>query len=310
VNPHELEAKLKTLRLGGMLQTLEVRRSQAEDQRLGHVEFLALLLDDEIDRRQSKMLAQRLHRARFEEPKTLEEFNWSFNPQIPAEQLRNLSTCAFVERHESVLLCGPVGVGKTHAAQALGHAACRAGHSVLFTKTSALLRDLAGGRADGSWEPRLRRYLQPDVLILDDFGMREFTPAQAEDLYELICERCRTGSIITTSNRSPADWYPLFPNAVLAESALDRLVNSAHHVLFRGRTYRPLRRPDGGGAASLDDADDLDHPQSGRALQTRAAESAHNARKRVATTSDTSGTTGSERSVNSPRAGRKEAVPS
>src|SRR5260221_9519357 len=116
--------------------------------------------------------------------------------------------------------------------------------------------------------------------------MREFTPAQAEDLYELICERCRTGSIITTSNRSPADWYPLFPNAVLAESALDRLVNSAHHVLFRGRTYRPLRRPDGGGAASLDDAEDLDHPQPGRALQTRAAESAHNAWKRVATTSD------------------------
>ncbi len=163
---HELEAKLKTLRLGGMLQTLDVRRTQAEAERLGHVEFLALLLDDEIDRRQSKMLAERLHRARFEEPKTLEEFDFSFNPQIPAEQLRNLSTCTFVERHKSVLLCGPVGVGKTHCAQSLGHAACRAGFTVLFTKTSALLRDLAGGRADGSWEPRLRKYLQPNVLIL------------------------------------------------------------------------------------------------------------------------------------------------
>jgi DNA replication protein DnaC len=255
VRAHELEAKLKTLRLGGMLHTLELRRGQAEDQRLGHVEFLALLLDDEIDRRQSKMLAQRLHRARFEEPKTLEEFDFRFNPQVPAEQLRNLATCGFVQRRESVLLCGPVGVGKTHVAQSLGHAACRAGFSVLFTKTSALLRDLAGGRADGSWEPRLRRYLQPDVLILDDFGMREFTPTQAEDLYELICERCRVGSIITTSNRSPVDWYALFPNAVLAESALDRLVNSAHHVFFKGRTYRPLRRPDGGGSAPPPDDD-------------------------------------------------------
>ena len=112
-----------------------------------------------------------------------------------------------------------MGVGKTHAAQALGHAACRVGLTVLFTKTNAYLRDLAGGRADGSWEPRLRRDLQSDVLILDDFGMREFTPTQAEDLYELICERYRTGSMIVTSNRAPSDWYPLFPNPVLAESA-------------------------------------------------------------------------------------------
>jgi DNA replication protein DnaC len=271
MTPAELQGKLKALRLGGMLDTLELRRSQAEDQRLGHVEFLALLLDDENDRRQSKMLAQRLHRAKFEEQKTLEEFDFSFNPQVPAEQLRNLATCGFVVRHESVLLYGPVGVGKTHAAQALGHAACRAGHTVLFTKTSALLRDLAGGRADGSWEPRLRKYLSSDVLILDDFGMREFTPTQAEDLYELICERYRAGSMIVTSNRSPRDWYALFPNPVLAESALDRLVNSAHHVLFRGRTYRPLRRPDGGGTAPADNDDPGDLTNGGGLTGSGAA---------------------------------------
>ena len=271
---HELEAKLKLLKLGGMLLTLDMRRAAAESERLGHIEFLALLLDDEIDRRQSKMLGQRLHRARFEEQKTIAAFDFAFNPQVPAEQIRNLATCTFVERRESVLLCGPVGVGKTHVAQSLGHAACRAGFSVLFTKTSALLRDLAGGRADGSWEPRLRKYLQPDVLILDDFGMREFTPSQAEDLYELICERCRTGSIITTSNRSPADWYALFPNAVLAESALDRLVNSAHHVIFRGRTYRPLRRPDGGGTPPPLDETGRYEPLAERTRRTRATESA------------------------------------
>ena len=278
MNGAQLQTKLKTLKLGGMMLTLEVRRAQAEDQRLGHVEFLALLLDDEIDRRQSKMLAQRIHRARFEEQKTLEEFDFGFNPQIPAEQLRNLATCGFVERRESVLLCGPVGVGKTHAAQALGHAACRAGFTVLFTKTAAFLRDLAGGRADGSWEPRLRKYLQTDVLILDDFGMREFSPSQAEDLYELICERYRSGSMIVTSNRRPRDWYALFPNAVLAESALDRLVNSAHHVVFRGRTYRPLRRPDGG-APAFDDPDlDPDPSPAPPRPQGRAAGSAQEAR--------------------------------
>jgi len=288
MRPAELQAKLKTLRLGGMLHTLELRRGQAEDQRLGHVEFLALLLDDEIDRRQSKMLAQRLHRARFEEEKTLEEFDFSFNPQIPAEQLRNLATCAFVERRESVLLCGPVGVGKTHAAQALGHAACRAGYTVLFIKTSALLRDLAGGRADGSWEPRLRRYLQSDVLILDDFGMREFTSTQAEDLYELICGRYRAGSMMVTSNRPPTDWYTLFPNPVLAESALDRLVNSAHHVIFRGRTYRPLRRPDRDSNGAVNVVDDLEAQHPGRSFQKRAREQPQDARDDDDTTADTS----------------------
>jgi DNA replication protein DnaC len=280
MKPAELQTQLKTLRLGGMLHTLELRRGQAEEQRLGHLEFLALLLDDEIARRQSKMLAQRLHRARFEEEKTLEEFDWSYNPQIPAEQLRNLATCTFVERHESVLLCGPVGVGKTHAAQALGHAACRAGHTVLFTKTTAMLRDLAGGRADGSWEPRLRRYLQSDVLILDDFGMREFTPTQAEDLYELICERYRAGSMIVTSNRSPRDWYALFPTPVLAESALDRLVNSAHHVVLRGRTYRPLRRPDGGGMVALENDDDRSEPYNEPDSGKQAAEPAQEPRNK------------------------------
>ena len=288
MRPAELQTKLKTLRLGGMLHTLELRRGQAEDQRLGHIEFLALLLDDEIDRRQSKMLALRLHRARFEEEKTLEEFDWSFNPQIPAEQLRNLATCGFVERRESVLLCGPVGVGKTHAAQALGHAACRGGYTVLFIKTSALLRDLAGGRADGSWEPRLRRYLQSDVLILDDFGMREFTSAQAEDLYELICGRYRAGSMMVTSNRPPTDWYTLFPNPVLAESALDRLVNSAHHVIFRGRTYRPLRRPDRGLNGALEDSDGSEEQQSQRPRHKRARESAQDVTNDVDATSDTS----------------------
>ena len=288
MRPAELQTKLKTLRLGGMLHTLELRRGQAEDQRLGHVEFLALLLDDEIDRRQSKMLAQRLHRARFEEEKTLEEFDFTFNPQIPAEQLRNLATCAFVERRESVLLCGPVGVGKTHAAQALGHASCRAGYTVLFTKTSALLRDLAGGRADGSWEPRLRKYLQSDVLILDDFGMREFTSTQAEDLYELICGRYRAGSMMVTSNRPPTDWYTLFPNPVLAESALDRLVNSAHHVIFRGRTYRPLRRPDRDLNGADEDAPPAEPQHPGRSLQKRARETAQDARNEAGATAATS----------------------
>jgi len=135
-----------------------------------------------------------------------------------------------------------VGVGKTMVAQALGHQACRRGHAVLFTKTSRLLADLAGGHADRTFERRLRAWARPALLILDDFAMRELTASQADDLYELVTERVGK-SLVITANRAASDWYPLFPNPVVAESILDRVVNSAHHVLMEGRSYRPMRRP-------------------------------------------------------------------
>jgi len=143
---------------------------------------------------------------------------------------------------ESVILTGAVGVGKTFVAQALGHLAIRRGADVRFTKTSRVLAELAGGHADHSWTRRLRELARPALLILDDFGMRELSAAQADDLYELITER--TGrSLVLTSNRSPTDWYPLFPNPVVAESLLDRLINTSHQVLMDGPSYRPNKRP-------------------------------------------------------------------
>ena len=142
-----------------------------------------------------------------------------------------------------MLLCGPTGVGKSFVAQALGLQACRQQRSVLFAKTAAVLTDLAGGRADGSYQARLRRYLSPALLILDDFAMREYTVAQSEDIYELVSRRYRRGSLLVTTNRQPADLYPLFPNPVLAEGLLDRLLNSAYTVTMLGRSYRPRQRP-------------------------------------------------------------------
>jgi DNA replication protein DnaC len=138
----------------------------------------------------------------------------------------------------------PVGVGKTHLAQALGHNVIRHGIDVRFTKTSRLLADLAGGHADRTWDKRLREYTRPGVLILDDFAMRAFTDTQADDLYELTSERAATGRpMILTSNRAPTDWYPLFPNPVIAESLLDRLINNSHALLVDGPSYRPRTRP-------------------------------------------------------------------
>jgi DNA replication protein DnaC len=243
---HQLERTLRTLKLGGMLDTLEARLSQAHAGELGHLEFLQVLCEDEIARRQAKALRERVRRARFEEPTTLEDFDFAFNPKLPVAQIRDLATCRFIEAGESVLLYGPVGVGKTHIAQALGHLACRRGFSVTFAKTSRLLATLAGGHADHTWEQRLRKLVRVDLLVLDDFGLRNFTAQGGDDFFELVSERHKTGSMILTSNRAPGDWYGLFPNPVVAEGALDRLVNRAHHLLMEGNSYRPNKRPGNG----------------------------------------------------------------
>ena len=244
---HQLEDSLRSLSLSGMLDTLEARLGQAHAGELGHLEFLQVLCQDEIARREVAALERRLRAARFEAAVTIEDFDFSYNPKIPAAVIRDLATLRFVEAGESVVLHGPVGVGKSHVAQALGHAACRRGHNVAFTKTSRLLADLAGGHADRTWEARLRRWARPGLLILDDFAMRECTVAQADDLYELVSERAGR-SIVLTANRAAEDWYSLFPNPVVAESILDRLVNGAHHVHMPGRSYRPNRRPGRKGA--------------------------------------------------------------
>ncbi len=240
-----LREALKALKLTGMLATLDERLAQARDARLGHVEVLQLLLEDELARRQSAALQRRLSRARFETAQaTLEAFDFTANPKLPTVAIRDLAALRWLANGESIILYGPVGVGKTHLAQALGHTAIRRGIDVRFTKTSRLLADLAGGRADHSWDRRLREYTRPGVLILDDFAMRAFTDPQADDLYELTSERAAAGRpMILTSNRRPTDWYPLFPNPVIAESLLDRLINTSHALLVDGPSYRPRNRP-------------------------------------------------------------------
>jgi DNA replication protein DnaC len=242
VRTHQLETTLRSLALSGMLDTLEVRLSQANAGELGHVEFLQTLCEDELARRDAAGIARRVRAAHFEQTCALEDYDFSFNPKIPAARIRDLATLRFVEAGESVVLHGPVGVGKSMIAQALGHQACRRGYTVAFTKTSRLLADLAGGHADRTWEARLRRWARPSVLVLDDFAMRSFTPTQSDDLYELITER-NGKSLIATANRAATDWYSLFPNAVVAESILDRVVNSAHHIHMDGKSYRPNARP-------------------------------------------------------------------
>lgn len=236
---------LKALKLSGMLDTLEARLAEARAGRLGHAELLQVLCEDELARRDAAKVARRIRSAHLPMEATLENFDFSYNPKIPAAQVRDLARLEFIDAGQGLIIYGPVGVGKSHIATALGHLACRRGYEVSFFACSHLLADLAGGHADRSFAARLKRLARPALLVIDDWAMREFSALQADDVYELICERVgRPGrSLVLTSNRSPSDWYALFPNAVVGESVLDRVVNSSHHLLLDGKSYRPTRRP-------------------------------------------------------------------
>ena len=196
---HQLLPHLRRLRLSGILETLDVRNRQAVDEHWSYIEFLSHLLEDEVERRAQKQLVLRIRRAALNTTKTLEGFNFNFNPAINRQQLLQLATCDYIRQKGNVLICGPTGVGKTHLAHALAHEACRQGFDVLATDTHKMLRHINGGRADGTLDKRLQDYLRPGLLVLDDFGLKPLTPPAPEDMYNIINERYERGSILLTS---------------------------------------------------------------------------------------------------------------
>lgn len=239
---HPLLPKLRRLRLSGMLSTLEVRAAQAAGQNLSPVEFLALLIDDELERRNQSQLRLRLAEAGWEDGKSLARFDFGAVPGLNRSLVFDLATCGFVERHHNVLICGPTGVGKSHLASALGYEAVKRGYRVVMKSVHQLMADLHASRADGGYHRKLMKLVSVDLLVLDDFGLRSLSAQAVDDLYEIISQRYERRSTVITSNRAMEEWPEVFADALLASAALDRLTHHAHILIIRGRSYRQLGR--------------------------------------------------------------------
>lgn len=237
-----LTPALKQLRLSGILDSLEARNRQAIDGQFAYTEFLALLIQDEVARREHKKFAARLRRASFRAQKTLDAFDFGRMPGVNRGQIADLATGRYLDEHAPVLIVGPCGTGKSHLAQALGHCALRQGRDVLFTTQSQLAASLHAARAIGGFERKLKQLARIDLLIVDDFGLKPLRPPQDEDFHELIAERYERAATIITSNLDFAEWGDAFPaNKMLGAATVDRLQHGAYRVVLDGLSYRAPR---------------------------------------------------------------------
>ena len=231
-----LKSALKRLKLSGLLSSLEVRLQEAQGNQLSHLEFLELIVNDEIALREDRAIERRVRAAGFREMKTIEDFDFSFNPSIKRREIMELATCRFIREQRDVLFTGPPGVGKSHLAQALGHQAAKMGHVVLYRSIFDTVCEL--NQAEALNEKVMRRYLRPDLLIIDDMGLKRLPKQSGEYLFEIIMRRYELRSTIMTSNRPLEEWGKLVGDVPTATAILDRFLSRAEIIQISGKSYR------------------------------------------------------------------------
>jgi DNA replication protein DnaC len=233
-----LTTALKQLRLSGLLETLDVRLQEAAGHQLNHAELLELILQDELLVRSQRLIQRRVKHASFREHKPLDQFDWSFNPSIKKKQVFDLATCRFVREGRDVLVIGPPGVGKSYLAQAIGYEAIKQGMVVLYRSIFDVVRDFLHEEMLDQDDKLLARYLKPDLLIVDDMGMKQLPRRSGEVLFEIIMRRYETRSTMMTSNRPLEDWGKLIGDVPSATAILDRFLHHAEVVAITGKSYR------------------------------------------------------------------------
>jgi DNA replication protein DnaC len=233
-----LRRTLKQLRLSGLLESLEIRLQEAAGHCLDHAEFLELIVQDELAVRGNRKLERQFKSAQFRERKSLEDFDWSFNPSIPRKQIYDLASCRFLREGRDVLWLGPPGVGKSFMVQAIGYQAIKAGYTVYYRSIFDLVRDFLHDEVLGQENKTLNKYLKPELLIIDDMGMKQLPRRSGECLFEVVMRRYETRSTMMTSNRPLEDWGKLLGDAPGASAILDRFLHHAELVQMNGRSYR------------------------------------------------------------------------
>lgn len=239
----ELKGLLKRVKLGKTLDTLPERLTLARQNKLGHAEFLELVLSDEVDRRNRNSAALRARTAKLDPAMTLEAWDPDTTVTYDHTLWSELTSLRFVDDAHNVLILGPVGVGKTHLAHALGHIACRRARKVHAERADRLFKRLRAARLDHTYEAELRRLIAVDVLIVDDFALQALDPTQTTDFYEIAVERHLKAATIITSNRTPDEWLGALADPLLAQSAVDRIQSCAWELVIEGESYRHRQKP-------------------------------------------------------------------